>query len=417
MHGEIQAPVDFLDLRFGEFIHFGLYSQGMEHEWHMWLHKMSLEKYKRKFLSSFNPDPREIEGWVKVAKLMGAKYITCTAKHCDGFCLWDTSVPHGLDPDYHIKNTAFYKVHGRGVLDFLFEAGRKHGIRIGLYYAVVDWSWSRKLPFRPPAHRIGDSKRLNGFLKQIKGQLLDLVDRYPGILLLWFDGHQFYRDGFERLHHSEIYKMLHDVRPGILIGSNSGTVHEDKKVTDVDFLIYENMAHLGEMGGSIWPRRDPNHLPAEVCLTINKHWGYNSKDKNYKNPRDILRLLLYNALRDSNTLLNFGPRPDGFISDDEVSLAREIGVLVSRHAKALYSMRSYLVAEWGGIIKNIENGNYYLVILDDVDHGQRIRVNLPVKPAHIEWLEQDGNEFRHTGKNELTIERAVGPAVIEIKGE
>ncbi len=165
---------EFLNLKFGMFIHFGLYSQGKEHEWHMYNHKMSLKKYKEKFMATFNPDPKGIEQWVRVAKRMGAKYLVVTSKHCDGFCLWDTEFHHGLDPDYCIENTDFYKTNKKSVLDYLFEAGKKYDMKIGLYHAVVDWSWSEKKLFGFPSHYIKNDVLNEKFILNLQERIKEL---------------------------------------------------------------------------------------------------------------------------------------------------------------------------------------------------------------------------------------------------
>ena len=144
MNNKTNLQNEFLKLKFGMFVHFGLYSLGEKHEWHLMRHLMSIKNYTKAFLTKFDPDPTGMEQWVKTAKLMGAKYLVCTSKHHDGFCLWPSEIERKIFPDYTIQNTPFYQKHKKGVLDFLIEAGKKHGIRIGLYHSAVDWSWSKK---------------------------------------------------------------------------------------------------------------------------------------------------------------------------------------------------------------------------------------------------------------------------------
>ena len=321
----LQAREDFLKLRFGMFIHFGLYSQGEEHEWHMHLHKMSLSKYRDQFLKSFNPNPKGIEQWVITAKKMGAKYLVCTSKHCDGFCLWDTEFKHGIDPNYHIRNTLFWENNQKGVLDYLFEAGRKHDIKIGLYHAVVDWSWSEKPMFGPPRHGIKNDQTNQHFIENMQERLLELIHRYPDVLLFWLDGYVMVKDGFKRLNYVPMYQKLHEAKPKILIGCNSGTTQHEFKTPVSDILLFENLAGKFEINPVVWPRHDPELLPAEACLTLNEHWGWNATDKDYKNSHAIARLVLENQQRRGNTLLNFGPMPNGYISEEQVEIAEKIG--------------------------------------------------------------------------------------------
>lgn len=105
-------------------------------------------------------------------------------------------------------------------------------------------------------------------------------------------------------------------------------------------------------------------LPGEVCLTINKAWGYAEKDKNYKTPVEMQRLVIYNTIRNSNTLLNFGPTPEGFIAEDQVQIARKIGELLQPFNEILYGTRSVEVSDHGGIVENRESHQKYRIGLD-----------------------------------------------------
>jgi alpha-L-fucosidase len=315
----------FLDLHFGMFIHFGLYSQGKLHEWHMFRKLQSLKSYKSQFLGSFDPDPAGMEQWVKTAKAMGAKYLVCTSKHHDGFCLWDSKVPHLFDPEYHIRNTPFYQKHKRGVLDYLFDAGKKHGIKIGLYYSAVDWSWEKKPLFRFPLFFPKTEARLNEYNTYYQAQLVELGKKYSELLCFWFDGYHF-RPGFsEKLRQNDTYELLSTNFPNTLIVSNTGRVDKVTSSGKTDLLLFETADHSGQLSPAPWPRSDPEQLPGEVCLTLNRHWGYNAVDKDYKSPEGIANLVKANIERKSNTLLNFGPQPNGFIADEQVAIAEEIG--------------------------------------------------------------------------------------------
>jgi alpha-L-fucosidase len=324
----------FLNLKFGMFVHFGLYSLGEEHEWHMCKHRMSLKAYKAAFLRRFDPDPAGMDQWVRTAKEMGATYVTCTSKHHDGFCLWDSAVPRAVDPDYTIRSTPFYEKHGKGVLDYLFEAGKKHGIRIGLYHSSIDWSWTRKPLFGPQPHINKPGPTHEAYMSYYTKQLVELGERYPDLLYFWFDGNHFRPDFPVQLRQDGVHDMLVQQFKGSLVVSNTGFTTAPVRVTGkTDLIIMENADHSNEAPGAIWPRDDPEQLPGEFCLTFNNHWGYNAADKNFKDPRMIAALVERNAARRSNTLLNFGPAPGGFIPDEQVTLAREIGALLGSNQR------------------------------------------------------------------------------------
>ncbi len=380
------AQEEFQNLRFGMFIHFGIYSLGEEHEWHMFKHRMKHDDYKRKFMGRFDPDPKGIEQWVITAKAMGAKYMVVTSKHHDGFCLWDTKINHGVDSEFHIRDTPFWEHHQKSILDYLFEAGRKHGIRIGLYYSTIDWSWTgiEKRAFRPQFHVLLKKKHQdihNRYVEYYKDQVLELAQLYPDVLCFWFDGYQFrhplHPHGFlDYLDYPALYKEIKNINPAILVGNNTGTTKSAKKMGDNDLLLLENMSGLGQSNAAPWPRKSV--LPGEVCLTINRAWGYAKKDKHYKTAESMQRLVIDNALRNANTLLNFGPQPDGYIAQDQVAIAVKIGELLKPYAPLIYNTRSVAVEKWGGIAKNREDGSKYAYIskgnqtITLSDHGNLI---------------------------------------------
>jgi alpha-L-fucosidase len=326
------AQTAFLEMHLGMFIHFGLYSQGKEHEWHMFNHKMDLKTYKKKFLTKFNPDPRGIDQWVHTAKAMGAKYLICTSKHCDGFCLWDTKYPHELDPDYHIRNTIFWNTHQKSVLDYLMEAGKKYGIKIGFYHSVVDWSWSEKRWLKAPGHWIRNEKLNAKYIINLKERLSELLTVYPDTFALWLDAYPLIPNGYQRLKYSKLYEHLHQVKPNILIGTNKAMTQFKESHLDVpeDFIIMENMAHKSEFNPIPVSRPEKlKGIPAEVCITVNDHWGYNERDKKYKDIAKMAEFIRNNIKNGGNTLLNFGPKPDGYIAEDQVELAKKLGTLLN----------------------------------------------------------------------------------------
>ena len=115
--------------RFGMFIHWGLYALPARHEWVMSNEKMSKKTYE-KYAQYFDPDLYNPIEWAKLAKKAGMKYVVFTAKHHDGFCLYDSKFT-----DYKVTNTPY----GKDVMKELIDAFRAEGIRIGLYYSLIDW--------------------------------------------------------------------------------------------------------------------------------------------------------------------------------------------------------------------------------------------------------------------------------------
>ena len=117
-------PEWFIEDRYGLFIHFGLFSAAARHEWVMTLEQVGKEECQ-KYFEYFNPDLFDAKSWAKEAKAAGFKYVVFTAKHHEGFALWDTQLS-----DYKITNTPF----GRDMIREYVEAFREEGLKIGFYF-------------------------------------------------------------------------------------------------------------------------------------------------------------------------------------------------------------------------------------------------------------------------------------------
>jgi len=117
------------DARFGMFIHWGLYAMPARHEWVRNREKISNEDYQ-KYFDLWNPDLYNPKEWAKAAKAAGMKYFVVTAKHHEGFCLWDSDYT-----DYKVTNTPY----GKSLLKPMVEAFREEGIKVGFYYSLIDW--------------------------------------------------------------------------------------------------------------------------------------------------------------------------------------------------------------------------------------------------------------------------------------
>ena len=90
------------DARFGMFVHFGLYSVPGRHEWIQSMEAIAPDEYARRYMPRFNPDLYDAKEWIATAKAAGMRYVVLTAKHHEGFCMWDTETT-----DFKITNTSF----------------------------------------------------------------------------------------------------------------------------------------------------------------------------------------------------------------------------------------------------------------------------------------------------------------------
>ena len=166
------------EMRFGMFIHWGPVSlQGTEIGWSRGK-EVPKDEYDRLY-TKFNPTRFDADEWVEIAKAAGMKYLVITAKHHDGFCLWDSKLT-----EYDIMSTPL----GRDVLKELAEACKRQGIMFATYYSICDW-WHPDYPTGSPGGRTRKADpNMDRYITYMKGHLRELIEGYGPLGILWFDG-------------------------------------------------------------------------------------------------------------------------------------------------------------------------------------------------------------------------------------
>jgi alpha-L-fucosidase len=174
----------FLEERFGMFIHWGLYAIPARGEWVRNNERISVEDYQV-YYDQFNPDRYDPRAWAKTAKAAGMKYAVLTAKHHDGFCLFDSQLT-----DYKSTNTKT----GRDLVREFLEAFRAEGIKVGLYYSLIDWHHPDYPAFGDTHHPMRDNEqykmdpsRFGAYLDYMHGQVHELLTNYGKLDIMWFD--------------------------------------------------------------------------------------------------------------------------------------------------------------------------------------------------------------------------------------
>ena len=293
------------DMRFGMFIHWGPVSlTGKEIGWSRGK-QVPIDVYDSLY-KRFNPVKFNADEWVSVAKSAGMKYIVLTAKHHDGFCLWDSK-----QTDYNIMNTPF----GRDVVRELSDACRRGGIAFGAYYSTCDW-YHPDFPVTSPGGKKEREKHdLDGYTDYMKAQIWELLANYGPLLCLWHDVPQ----KFDARRGAGIINLERAVQPDILV--NNRTRHPG------DFDTPEQRI------GSFQFNR-----PWETCMTICRQWAWKPGDT-MKSLQTCLHTLLRTIGGDGNFLFNIGPQPDGLIEPRQVTRLKEMGEWISRHADAVYGTR------------------------------------------------------------------------------
>lgn len=359
----IAARTNFQDMKYGMFIHWGLSSVLGDGEWVMNIRNIKKEDYTR-LLRAFNPVDFDAAKWVSTAKNAGMKYIVFITRHHDGFSNWDTK-----QSDWKITNTPY----GKDVLKMLSEECKKQGIKLGLYYSLLDW-YRDDYPRETGRTGHGTGRTGKGdyasYLQFMKNQLTELLTNYGDIMSIWFDGHwdqtnpEGEQDRTSRIDwkYDEIYGLIHRLQPQCMIGNN----HHLSPIPGEDFQMFERDLP-GENKSGLSFQKASEHLPLEACETTNGSWGYNITDRNYKTVKQVVQLQVGAAGRTANLLLNIGPMPGGTIQPEFVDTLAGAGKWFKQFGESIYGTRGNVIApqEWGVATK--KDNAVYLHVLKQVN--------------------------------------------------
>lgn len=336
----------FNECRFGMFIHWGLYSVMGKGEWAFFKESLPFSEY-RKLADRFHPKFCDFNEMAQIAKDAGMRYMVLTAKHHDGFCLFDSRYT-----DFTSTKTAA----GRDFVAEYVAACRNAGLGVGLYISVKDWA--------VPACFEGPSKNPEGWKRLVQyfhNQVEELMTNYGKIDILWYDGSGDVNlagpwdngksDG-ENWRSAELNRRVRQLQPDILINNRSGT-EEDFGTPEQTILQTSNGLRMNES-----------------CITMNDNWGYCPGDQNWKSARQLLEQLIGCAALGNNMLLNVGPDADGLIPLPALERLRKMGSWLARHGEAIYGTERAL-GDWWNVMspggKIITKGSHAYVILDEWD--------------------------------------------------
>ncbi|MFW5863964.1 MAG: alpha-L-fucosidase [bacterium] len=290
----------FREARLGMIIHFGLYSVLERNEWAYNRDRIPRADYDA-LADQFQPRPGCCEEWVACAAKAGMRYAVLTTKHHDGFCLWDT------------KQTDFNSVlHGpkRDLIKEFVEACRKHGIKVGLYYSLMDWH-------HPDGYQCkNDDSARERFLEFTNGCIDELCRNYGKIDIFWFDVPAPLPP--EKWEAEEMITRIRKMQPGIIVNDRTGL--------PADYATPEEGVVIAEPGRD-W----------EAAMTFNHVWGYaKAADQDYRSVRDVIKLILQVSAHGGNLLLNIGPKPDGSVPDMSRERLEIVGDWLSRNGEAAF---------------------------------------------------------------------------------
>lgn len=323
----------FRDMKFGIFIHWGIYSLMGDGEWVMYHRKIPHADYK-KLASFFQPDEFNAKEWVSLAKNAGMKYITITSRHHDGFSMFKSNAS-----DYNIVEATPY---GKDPLMELAKEAQKEGIALHFYYSLVDWGRDDYGYGKPIVNGEPANTKWRSYIDFMKKQLTELITNYPNVQAIWFDGNWDRKNA--NWHYDELYTLIHQLNPAILIGNN----HHMSPLPGEDLQMFEKDLP-GDNKTGYRQSSETGSLPLETCETINNSWGFNITDRNYKSVKQIIHLLVNAAGRNANLLLNVGPMPNGKIQQEFVDTLALVGKWMNIYGETIYGTRGAVVPpqSWG----------------------------------------------------------------------
>lgn len=325
----------FQEARFGMFIHWGLYSIPARGEWIRSYEEISNEDYQ-KYFNEFNPVDYNPKKWVKAAKDAGMKYIVLTAKHHDGFCLYDSKYT-----DYKSTNTKL----GRDIVRDFVEAAREEGIRVGLYFTLIDWYHLDYPSLNDRIHPMRNNEEYNkreidfdNYLIYMHKQVEEICTNYGKLDLLWFDFSYDDMTG-EKWKATELINIVRKLQPNVIInnrlevsGEGLGSLAEGNPTPyHGDFITPEQIIPpngIVDING--------NDLVWESCVTMNNNWGFHGTDKFYKPGNMLIKKLVESVSKGGNMILNIGPDAKGNIPEESIDRLNTIGKWMKLNGDSIY---------------------------------------------------------------------------------
>src|SRR5882757_4393331 len=356
-----QTPQDekmkwWREARFGMFIHWGDYTAlagvykghqvGHGGEWIMNRGTIPLAEYQQ-YAKQFNPVKYDADQWVKTAKEAGMKYIVITAKHHDGFAMFQSSASKW--------NIADATPYSKDVLKALAAACKKYGIKLGFYYSQAqDWN----NPGGAAARKVAtegwpnpDSAQIDAYTQAHSGhwdpaqtavpmseyidkvavpQVKELLTNYGDVAVIWWDTPTGMTDEF-----AQKLQAVLALQPNIITNDRLKRPNftGDYKTPE------QKIPKPEELDGKDW----------ETCMTMNGTWGYKSYDNKWKTTETLVHNLVDIASKGGNYLLNVGPTAEGEFPQGSIDGLKGIGAWMKVNGESIYATKAspFGLLPWG----------------------------------------------------------------------
>jgi len=419
------------EARLGMFIHWGVYAvpagtyngQKIDRigEWIMNRGKIPVKEYQA-FAKDFNPVKYDPEAWVLMAKDAGMKYIVITAKHHDGFALFQSKASK-----WNIVDATPY---GKDLIKPLAEACRKHGIKLGLYYShAQDWNnpggaaarkvttegWANPDSAKIDSYTAANSghwdplqttKTMAQYIDEIAvPQVREILTNYGDVAVLWWDTPTGMTDEF-----AEKLNAVLKLQPNIITNDRLKRPNYPG-----DFKTPEQrIPNLSELDGKDW----------ETCMTMNETWGYKSYANNWKSLKTLIQNTVDIASKGGNYLLNVGPKADGTFPQESIDLLKGVGAWMKVNGESIYGTKAspFGLFTWGRCTKKESRGNttLYFSVFEWPKDGKLFIPGLKNQIVSAKLL-TNGNMLKTEKKDDGLLisipEKAIDPIATVIKVE
>jgi alpha-L-fucosidase len=339
--------------RFGMFIHFGSYSYLGHGEWAFSAENWNKANYQAQVTTPFNPTAFNAATIAELAKNAGMKYLVITAKHHEGYAMWDSNVPGFTDTTGNkLYNLRDYNGFQPDLLAQLKAACESRGIKFGLYYSILDWSHpSQTINNNTLFSDMSSQAARTAYINDMKGQLQELLDRYDPAIL-WFDGDWCPNPStptlsawWTKADGEDLYGWLMARKPNLVVNER---VKRDLGLGD--FACPEQTVPAAPLD-RLW----------ETCATMNGQWGYTDwAENNYRSVKALVQEMVTVVSRDGNYLLNIGPKGDGSVSAATTTTLNGIASWMATYGDSIHGTSgSPFTTEpsWGKITK--KNGKLF----------------------------------------------------------
>jgi len=384
----------FENLGFGMFVHWGLYAQLGMGEWTYRLHNRNMVEYK-KLADTFTAADFDADALVLTAKAAGCRYITLTTRHHEGFSLYDTCGLSTFDAPHSAAK--------RDLIREFVDACRRHDIVPMFYHTTLDW-------YNPDFE-----ENFDRYLEYLRKSVEILCTNYGKIGGLWFDGNWSKPDADWK--EDALYATIRKHQPEAMIINNTGLQKRGELGhPEIDAVTFEQ--------GRPTPmdrRGMPKYVAAEMCQTINNHWGFGHTDFNYKSPKELLESLCASRRVGANYLLNIGPTAQGSVDPYQRELMKLLGGWMQIYGEAIYTGKPYPAYGMGKnfILKGenclylfffdlVREGNKNVTVRQDGGYcGAYAFENVADAVADVRWMD-NGEVLRFAQNDDLLTVNATG---------